>query len=544
MIENKGRILVVESNSMIIDIIGQQALQSMGFQVRVISDINEAISDTLQSTPNLLIVDLNLPGLSGKDFLVALNSQRISSPVIVIAPKGMESDVLQAFRLGASDYLLWPFKEAELVNAVERVLRLNQVPVLPAKEKQPQATSPSASSRPQEQGDLLAVIKKIISATDQHQLFEKIVEGAIKMTLADLGWLLLKDGNTNNLILVAQYGLSSAFSASQLNQPWDDGISPLVATSGEPLSISGAPLKRFKISTYGQAVLIVPVRIQKQVLGLLVVMHKSAQAFSPKDQIQLEEVGEYATLALINTRQLYKDKQQIKSLELDKKIRTDLLKEVEQEIRPPLHQATGAIDHILEGLSENLSLEQQKPLISIQENLLLSSVIIESLAYSQQQIQAKSSAITNLIDAVHISIQHMEHPAQLNRVNLATDSSSQNIKVQTDSSQLIVVLDGLLTNAIRFSPSGSQINVHVEVRDHATAHLSVHDNGAGIDPNYLAQLFDKGAKIPNTPLHPFGGMGIKLYLIKEIITACDGKIWAESQAGRGTTIHLTFPMVR
>ncbi|NTU75166.1 MAG: response regulator transcription factor, partial [Anaerolineaceae bacterium] len=104
----RDRVLLVENDPVICDLIGKQALQAAGFQYFVVSDVNSAISRSLQLAPDLIIVDLNLPGLSGKDLLVALNSQGVDIPIIVLAQKGMEQDVIQSLRLGATDYMIWP----------------------------------------------------------------------------------------------------------------------------------------------------------------------------------------------------------------------------------------------------------------------------------------------------------------------------------------------------------------------------------------------------------------------------------------------------
>src|SRR5512142_2089347 len=111
------RILLVESDPDITGLIAYQALQPMGYAVQVVSDVNSAITQAAQSAPDLVLADLNLPGLSGKDLLVALTSQGLQVPVIVIAAKGEENKVIQAFRLGATDYLLWPAREPEIVSA-------------------------------------------------------------------------------------------------------------------------------------------------------------------------------------------------------------------------------------------------------------------------------------------------------------------------------------------------------------------------------------------------------------------------------------------
>jgi len=119
----QDRILIVESDPLISDLISRQALQAAGFQTFVVADGSAAISRAMQLAPDLIITNLQTPGLSGKDLLVVLNSQRMDIPVIVVAAPGMESEVIQTFRLGAADYLILPLREAEIVQAVERILK-------------------------------------------------------------------------------------------------------------------------------------------------------------------------------------------------------------------------------------------------------------------------------------------------------------------------------------------------------------------------------------------------------------------------------------
>ena len=120
---NRDRILIVENDADISDLIARQALQSMGYQVQTAADAQAAIAKAIQFSPDIMIVDLNLPSLSGKDLMVALNSQGISIPIIALTKKGGEEDLVQSFRLGATDFLLWPVKEAEVIAVVERVLK-------------------------------------------------------------------------------------------------------------------------------------------------------------------------------------------------------------------------------------------------------------------------------------------------------------------------------------------------------------------------------------------------------------------------------------
>ena len=120
---SRERILLVENDPEISDLIARQTLQTIGYQVQIARVAAIAIQEAARFSPDIIITDLHLPDLSGKDLLVALSSQGIQAPVIVIAQKGTEGDLMQAFRLGATDYLLWPMREAEVVSAVERVIK-------------------------------------------------------------------------------------------------------------------------------------------------------------------------------------------------------------------------------------------------------------------------------------------------------------------------------------------------------------------------------------------------------------------------------------
>jgi DNA-binding response OmpR family regulator len=119
----RDRILIVESDPIISDLLARQSLRAAGFQTYVVNDAGTAITQVIQLAPDVIIADLWLPGLSGKDLMVALASQSIDIPVVILAQKGTEADIVPAFRLGAADYLLWPVREAEVVAVVERVLK-------------------------------------------------------------------------------------------------------------------------------------------------------------------------------------------------------------------------------------------------------------------------------------------------------------------------------------------------------------------------------------------------------------------------------------
>jgi DNA-binding response OmpR family regulator len=302
MANQQARILVVENDPIVGDLIARQALGDQGYDIEVVNEANAAIRQAMSFSPDVVIANLELPGLSGKDLMVALASQNIHIPVIIIASQGQEKDIIQAFRLGASDYISAPIREAEVVSAVERALKT----VRARKEReelssQLQRTNQELEKRVNELITIFSLGKAVLSITDQKTLYDEIIKGAVNITQADYGWLLIRDERSNEFILRAQLNLPKSLLAN-MGKPWDDGISSLVAQSGESFSIFGDSFERFPLSSMGKSALVVPVKVIKQILALLVVMRKSAQEFGASDQAMLEAIGDYLAISLVNAR--------------------------------------------------------------------------------------------------------------------------------------------------------------------------------------------------------------------------------------------------
>jgi transcriptional regulator with GAF, ATPase, and Fis domain len=231
---------------------------------------------------------------------VALSSQGIEIPIIVVAEEGFEEDVIQAFRLGATDFLKSPLREAEIVSAVERALTQvrakRERKVLAQKLEQ---TNQELKQRVRDLTTIFDIGNAITSITDRQLLFDRIIEGAVSVTDADKGWLHLRKGNKKKYVLRASKNLPKSI-ASKVNHEWDDGISRLVALSGETFSIHGEALNRFKVSHLGKSALVVPVKAQAEVVGILVTVREKSIPFDSGNQALLEAVADYASVSLVN----------------------------------------------------------------------------------------------------------------------------------------------------------------------------------------------------------------------------------------------------
>jgi two-component system NtrC family sensor kinase len=296
------KILIADEDPDVIDLVARQALGPMGYKVAAASDGPGAIQHVMTFKPDIVIASLTLLGLSAKEILVALRSQGLESLVIVTAPEGQEKAALQAFRLGAKDYLAKPLREAEVVSSVERALSEVRL----RKEREALALSLSEANaelehRVKELTLLYGIGKAIVSLNHLDRLYDRLMEGARYATDTEVAWLLQRDDAGRELLLRSQHGLPQAV-AAKVNQPWDDGVAPLVIASGEGLRLAGEGLKRFKIAQVCRSIMVAPIKAKNESLGVISVGRKEAREFSAREQAMLEAVADYASIAMINAR--------------------------------------------------------------------------------------------------------------------------------------------------------------------------------------------------------------------------------------------------
>jgi two-component system sensor histidine kinase VicK len=109
-----------------------------------------------------------------------------------------------------------------------------------------------------------------------------------------------------------------------------------------------------------------------------------------------------------------------------------------------------------------------------------------------------------------------------------------------DAQKIGQILMNLLTNAIKYSAEKTRILV-VAIRLGDQVQISIIDKGIGIEPKQLESIFNRYYRVSSSSDRA-PGMGLGLYISREIIELHGGKIWAESIAGKGSTFHIIFPI--
>ncbi|MGZ8850959.1 MAG: sensor histidine kinase, partial [Thermoanaerobaculia bacterium] len=195
----------------------------------------------------------------------------------------------------------------------------------------------------------------------------------------------------------------------------------------------------------------------------------------------------------------------------------------------------------------------------IRENDLATSE--EYLDVALDQIDRMSRLILELLDVSRIEtgrleirrepiqwstfvrdVVHRHHTAVSDR-RFHMNVPDETLIVSGDRDRLEQVLGNLLENAVKYSPEGSEILVTVDNEEDQVV-TSVCDNGIGIPSDELTQVFERfhrGRQVSSTN---YGGLGLGLYITKQIIERHGGKIWVESREGSGTMFSFSLPAVR
>ncbi|MCK4692617.1 MAG: GAF domain-containing protein, partial [Anaerolineales bacterium] len=241
----------------------------------------------------------------------------------------------------------------EVVSAVERAI--SEIRLRHEREqlaKQLEESNLQLERRVRELTTLFGLGKTVTSTTHQGQLFDKLMEGSIYVTEADMGWVLLPEENDPQLYLRAQRNLPSDLKG-KLHQPWDDGVSSLVMLSGEALAIHGEGLSQFKLARFGEAALIAPIKVRDQSIGVITVARVEARPFSERAQAMLEAVADYASISLVNARlfqaleaRAHRLQQMIDEAQMDAQARADWRAGLNRDLRAAQAQIAQLLEEV------------------------------------------------------------------------------------------------------------------------------------------------------------------------------------------------------
>jgi signal transduction histidine kinase len=290
-----------------------------------------------------------------------------------------------------------------------------------------------------------------------------------------------------------------------------------------------------------QAVLGVPLVRTGTLLGAIVLRAYDTRArFTLDDARLLSLFGDQAVSALTNAEAFERQRAAMEQLERVNRAKSEFVSIVSHEFRTPL---TG-----IQGFSEMMKDED----LSVAE-------MKEYAGDINKDAQRLNRMITEMLDLDRMEAGRMtlhREPADLNAiVSEAADRVRPNAPahpislkldialpaLSADRDKLTQVVANLLSNAVKYSPTGGEIVV-VTSQDGTSVLLTVRDHGMGIPADRLESIWERYSRIETDKTRGIQGTGLGLPIVRQIVTMHGGKVWAESEAGRGSTFHVVLPL--
>jgi two-component system NtrC family sensor kinase len=549
------KILVVDDRDDSLQFLTEYILNPNGYKSITAKDGVRGLELALAEQPDLIIMDLKMPRMTGLEVLAALRERSVNIPVILMTFHGSEETAVQAFRLGARDYVIKPYDAAEMLQAIDRAL--TEVRLRAERDQLTRGlmqVNRQLERRVKELNILSNVGKSVTALLDTEQLLNRIVEASLYLTGAEEGSLLLIDKKTGDLYMRAARGLGEKF-ARGFRVRVQDTIAGQVVTTGEPYW-SSAQNQQLKVKTnyLVKSLVYVPLKIGARVVGVLLIDNKvSDRPFTENDVYLLSALADYAAISIEKAR-LYgtlksfneelERRVQERTHELraarDQLIQSEKLASIGELAAGVAHEINNPIGVIL-GFSQVLLRRTpqedpiHKPLSTIEREGLRCKEIVQGLLDFARQSKPTPRKL-NINPVIEAATELMTHQANSQRVTVLKNYASDLPDVVADENQLQQVFFNIILNAYQAMPSGGELRITTRAENRDVLAI-FSDTGEGIPPENLNRIFD-----PFFTTKEVGqGTGLGLSVSYGIVEQHGGTIEVEAKASEGATFTVKLP---
>ena len=301
------RVLVIDDSQEIREFLSEYILKPKGFEVLSASNGLMGLEMAIAKEPDLMIVDQQMPRLTGLEVLEKLKERGIEIPSILATAHGSEETAVAAFRLGIRDYVIKPFDADEISDSVDKALRESRL----ARERdqlvqQLMESNSQLQRRAQELNVLYGVGKSVASSLDLEEVLHRVVEAAVYVVGAEEGSLMLLDEEQGELYIRASKNLDSK--AKSMRKRVSDSLAGKVLQTKRAIAIGNdSQWKRTHTALLVKSLIYVPLILQNKPIGVLGVTNRLKEtSFDSNDTRALSALGGYATIA-INNANIYSE---------------------------------------------------------------------------------------------------------------------------------------------------------------------------------------------------------------------------------------------
>ena len=375
---------------------------------------------------------------------------------------------------------------------------------------------------------------------DLDQLLRELLP-RLRMALeADTATILLLSEDASHLTPVSSDGLREEIEAD-VRIPVGRGVSGRIAQSEKGLVVDDlsavdvfSPYLRDRV----KALAGVPLRIGERLVGVLHVGAAGARRFTDGDLELLRQAGERVARAIERAQLVERERQARAEAETASRSKDEFLAILSHELRTPLNAIFGWARMLQSGRLEGDVAVQALDVIVrnadmqvqlIDDLLDVSRIVAGSMRLDVQPVDLHA-VVSAALDAVRPA-------AAAKDIRLQSVLDPHAIGATGDPSRLQQVVWNLLVNAVKFTPKGGRVQVHLQ-RINSHVEVVVSDTGQGIHPDMLPHVFERFRQADSTSTRAHAGLGIGLALVRHLVELHGGTVRAESPGeGQGGTIH-------
>lgn len=404
--------------------------------------------------------------------------------------------------------------------------------------------------------DTLYTIENVVSKSlNLEEIFNVALSKVLEVTDAQAGTLYSLDGDI--LRLEAFKGLSPGFKEKAMIRKMGEGVPGIAAQSKKAIAMDVSKFPSSLLLPYVMEEGLVsfigtPLMSKGKVVGALSLGTKKKRAFTQDDLDLLFSIGNVIGIAVENAR-LYKEsvenlqklQKAYDELQILNQMKDEFISNVSHELKTPLVSIKGYAELLHDEKIGSLLEIQKKSLEAVLRNadrliqLIDSILFISKLQAGKVEFHFEPVDLDEIIRACVSDFKSM-----LDKKHISFEKAVPEIsRVVGERDKYIEVINNLLDNAIKFTPNYGKI--WIKAWDEGkNVHLIVADNGIGIPSELIPKLFMRFYQVDASASRKYGGAGLGLYIVKSVVDAFGGKIWIESEAGKGTTVHLLLPAAR
>jgi len=394
---------------------------------------------------------------------------------------------------------------------------------------------------------LLEVVRGLTTAPDLESFLQTIIAEAGELTDSELASILEYDEEAQELRFLSMPWFDRD-ALRPMGVPLDGSVAGLVFRKKQPLVIQDAKadVRHFKTvdrvtKHETNSLAAVPLIVRGEVIGILEALNKRDDAhYTEEDLTILETLGALAAQAMKNMALERKVKAARTELAELERLKTDFIAITSHELRTPLGLILGHATFLRELAGD----EYASQLDTIIRNASRLKEIVENISNvdnvqtGSARIRSHKVSLARIVEDVFLTF-HDE--AKSRNITLSRDVGDSKFYIDADGVKINIALSNLVKNALQFTDNGGGVAIKVEM-DSNHYKVSVTDNGIGIPAKDLPKVFDRFFQVEEHITRKHGGMGLGLSVAKSMVELHGGRIWVESELGKGSTFTFLLPV--